>query len=365
MYSNPVKVIISDDWIEDCFRYQRSLGMQKPIIITSQGSVERNRLSKTFKGITIFSEVNSDPTSESCQNAIDILDLSKFDGVIAIGGGSVMDTAKVLKAVMSSKITNLKKLMDLSNFEESKKVPSIFVPSTHGTGSEVTKWGTVWDLSEKKKYSISHAILYPDISILDPSITLSLPLKFSLITTLDALSHSFEAIWNKNNNKTSTSYAIEAIISILKNVEAFKANPSDLKLRKELLIASKNAGMAFSNTKTAAAHSISYPLTIHYNIPHGIASSMSLIPLLEINREAIQESLEEIYKRMRISHSQLVQMIELIPNNVLPYSLSEWGISKDSISQLINESFTKGRMDNNIIDLDKNHLKHIFNMMHD
>ena len=169
----------------------------------------------------------------------------------------------------------------------SQTIASIFLPTTHGTASEVTMWGTVWNMKEKKKYSISHPDLYPGVAILDGNLTLSLPLNISIMTVMDALSHSFESIWNKNANPTSTDFAISAICSILDNGEALKENPTDLAIRNNLLKAATVAGLAFSNTATAAAHSMSYPLTIHYGIPHGIASSISLIPLLEKNAEFI------------------------------------------------------------------------------
>ena len=123
---------------------------------------------------------------------------------------------------------------------------------------------------------------------------LTLPLDISITTVLDALSHSFESIWNKNANNKSTEYAIKAISIILQNIEGLKEDPYNADIRNNLLEASTTSGLAFSNTKTAAAHSMSYPLTINYGIPHGIASSICLIPLLEFNRKLMQSSLEKI-----------------------------------------------------------------------
>ena len=108
-------------------------------------------------------------------------------------------------------------------------------------------WGTVWNMDEKKKYSISHPNLYPSIAILDGKLTLTLPLDLSITTVMDALSHSFESIWNKNRNPTSVGYAIEAISLILENSEGLKQNPLDLEIRDKLLIAANKAGLAFSN----------------------------------------------------------------------------------------------------------------------
>ena len=246
----------------------------------------------------------------------------------------------------------------------SKTISSIFLPTTHGTASEVTMWGTVWNMKEKKKYSISHTSLYPTVAILDGNLTLSLPLEISITTVMDALSHSLEAIWNKNANVKSTDFAISAICSILKNSAELKKNPNNLKIRNNLLKASTLAGLAFSNTATAAAHSMSYPLTIHYGIPHGIASSITLIPLLEINRISIQSNLDIICNTLNITYEKLINMINQIPDGILSYKLSDWGLKQSDLEFVSKESFTKGRMDNNIVDLSRKDVLQIFEQLY-
>jgi alcohol dehydrogenase class IV len=171
---------------------------------------------------------------------------------------------------------------------------------------------------------------------------------------MDALSHSFESIWNKKANHTSTDFAITAICSILENGPALKENPDDLDTRNNLLKAATVAGLAFSNTTTAAAHSMSYPLTIHYGMPHGVASSISLIPLLEINGEFIKEPLNRICNNNELTYDELKETIKAIPQGVIPYTLDEWGIPENKLTKLAAESFTKGRMDNNVVDLTTN-----------
>jgi hypothetical protein len=248
-----------------------------------------------------------------------------FDGVVAIGGGSAMDLAKVIMAHLSLEKTDINELIEYKR-KFPHKIQSIFLPTTHGTASEVTMWGTIWNINEEKKYSISHPNLYPSIAILDGNLTLSLPLDISISTMMDALSHSFESIWNKNANPTSTDFAISAICWILENGEALKKNPSDLKIRNNLLKSATVAGLAFSNTATAAAHSMSYPLTIQYGIPHGVASSITLLPLLEINRKLIKEPLDIICNNNELTYNELIQNIKAIPKNVIPFTLGEWGI---------------------------------------
>ena len=276
MYYNPVEVIETNNWLAELQNQKEKLNITSPIIITSTGNRKRLNLNSIFEPEAIFDNFNTNPTFDDCNRVIQFCQEKVFDGVIAIGGGSTMDLAKVAVAHICLELTNIYDLISFNN-NYSKTIPSIFLPTTHGTASEVTMWGTIWNMDEKKKYSISHPSLYPSIAILDGKLTLTLSLDISIITMMDALSHCFESIWNKNKNPISTNYAIEAISLILKNSEGLIQNLLDLEVRNNLLIAANKAGLAFSNTKTAAAHSISYPLTAYFNIPHGIASSFALI----------------------------------------------------------------------------------------
>ena len=364
MYYNPVKIIETNNWLDECYDALRLLGINNPVIITSIGNQTRHRLSTAFNSDSIYSNVKPNPTFETCQEAIDYIKNQLFDGVIAFGGGSVMDTAKVVMASMATGIHDISELLRIDASHD-KKIPSIFVPTTHGTGSEVTMWGTVWNMIEKKKYSLSDPMLYPDAAILDANLTLSLPFDISTTTILDALSHSFEAVWNKNHNRQSTKYAIEAICLILENIERLKDEPQNIELRWFFLRASYMAGLAISNTKTAAAHSISYPLTINYDIPHGIACSLPLSPLLEISKGSIENELNQIIDKLKLTgFSELKDRIKQIPDNRLKYNLKAWGVAKSDLDNLAEQSFTKGRMDNNIVDLTKKQVRQILEIIY-
>jgi alcohol dehydrogenase class IV len=360
MYYNPVKVIETDNWRAVLTKSISKYNINRPLVITSSGNIKRNDLLNIFDERVIFSDIENNPTFESCQRAIDFSRNNNYDGVIAIGGGSVMDTAKTVMAALGNNLYSITDLLsDKLNFPN--RIPSIFIPTTHGTASEVTMWGTIWNMTEKRKYSIAYPELYPDVAILDGALTLSLPLDLSITTVLDALSHCFEAIWNKNANQKSTDYAIEGIKIILKNVSLLKNNPQDIEIRNKLLKASNLAGLAFSNTKTAAAHSMSYPLTIFYDIPHGIACSMPIIPLLRINEPAIQMELEKIYSTLQIQNlAELEELILQIPEGVIAFTLSKWSVKSSEIDDIVERSFTKSRMENNIVDLSKKDIQSVF-----
>ncbi|MEE9573523.1 MAG: phosphonoacetaldehyde reductase [Candidatus Neomarinimicrobiota bacterium] len=356
MYFNPVKVIETDDWRTVLTKSLSKLNINSPLIIASPGNIRRNDLLDIFDERIVFGDIENNPTFENCQRGIDFSRNKNYDGVIALGGGSVMDTAKTVMTAIGTGIYKLEELLTIkAPFPH--RIPAIFIPTTHGTASEVTMWGTIWNITEKRKYSIAYPEIYPDEAILDGSLTLSLPLDLSITTVLDALSHCFEAIWNKNANQKSTDYAIEAISIILQNIELLKKNPQNVEIRNKLLKASNLAGLAFSNTKTAAAHSISYPLTISYRIPHGIACSMPIIPLLRINEEAIKVQLGKIYGRLQVQNlSELEKLILQIPEGVIDFTLSKWGVRKTEIDEIVERSFTKSRMANNIIDLNNDNI---------
>lgn len=363
-YYNPVKIVQTDNWQFELNKNSKELNISSPIVITTPGNKNRLHLNSIFKAESIFSDFGSNPNFEDCNNAIKFCQYKLFDGVIAIGGGSAMDLAKVIMAHLCLGKTDIFELIEYKK-KYPNSIPSIFLPTTHGTASEVTMWGTVWNMDENKKYSVSHKSLYPNVAILDGHLTLSLPMDISIMTTMDALSHSFESIWNKNSNPTSTDHAISAICSILKNAPILKSDPQNLDVRKNLLEASTVAGLAFSNTTTAAAHSISYPLTIRYGIPHGVASSLSLIPLLDINGPFIKDPIDRICKNNDLTFIELKKSIKEISSGIVPYTLDKWGISIENLETLANESFTKGRMDNNIVDLSKFDVFNILNEVFD
>lgn len=198
------------------------------------------------------------------------------DVIVALGGGSVIDTAKVL-AASGSDFTRVQTFLEGRAGPESlSRLPIIAIPTTAGTGSEVTSWATVWDTDAKKKYSLSRPELYPEHALLDPTLTLRVPRALTMSTALDSLSHALESIWNVNANPVSANHAVSAATEILEALPSLLDQLDDLSLRTRIARASLFAGLAFSNTKTALAHSLSYYLTLHHGTVHGIACSFTL-----------------------------------------------------------------------------------------
>ena len=198
------------------------------------------------------------------------------EAIVALGGGSVMDAAKVLAAASGDFDRVRRHLETGKGGEQLGRTPIIAIPTTAGTGSEVTSWATVWDTGAMKKYSLARETLYPEIALVDPSLTVGLPRGVTISTGLDALSHALESIWNVNANPVSSALAEVAAREVLDALPLLADDLGSDELRTRLARASLFAGLAFSNTRTALAHALSYHLTLHHGVPHGIACSFSL-----------------------------------------------------------------------------------------
>ncbi|MBB6467123.1 phosphonate metabolism-associated iron-containing alcohol dehydrogenase [Aminobacter lissarensis] len=196
--------------------------------------------------------------------------------VVALGGGSVIDSAKVFAAALGDFATVDAYLKKRAGAETIKPWPLIAVPTTAGTGSEVTCWGTVWDNAGGVKFSLAHPGLYPEFSIVDPDLMLGKPRELTVQTGLDALSHALESLWNRNSNPVSMAHAVMAARGVLSTLPLLANDLRNADLRERMARAATLAGFAFSNTKTAIAHSLSYPITLRHGVPHGIACSFSL-----------------------------------------------------------------------------------------
>lgn len=215
--------------------------------------------------------------------------------IFALGGGSVIDVAKILKGLANASLE-----MDEAaflNFISSKgylklensSIKLIALPSTAGTGSELTKWATIWDMQNKKKYSVEREDMYPSEAWIDPLLSAGMTKEITVSTGLDAMCQAIEAYWSTKSNPIVRRLSVRAISEVLMHLEQAADHPEDIEARGGMCQGSVFAGLAFSQTRTTACHALSYPLTARFGIPHGIAVSMSIIPILRLNWEYIQE----------------------------------------------------------------------------
>jgi len=200
--------------------------------------------------------------------------------LVAVGGGSAIDTAKLLQvATEEGTFESLRAaLASGSQPGVARSLALIAVPTTAGTGSEVTPWATLWDRSRAapKKYSLHTGCTWPEAALVDPSLTLSAPAAVTRNSALDALSHALESLWNVNSNPVSDTLAVEAARTVIATLPGLLGDPSSRERRTSMSRASMTAGLAFSNTRTALAHAISYEMTLRHGLPHGLACSFTL-----------------------------------------------------------------------------------------
>jgi phosphonate metabolism-associated iron-containing alcohol dehydrogenase len=291
-----------------------------------------------------------------------------IDWVIGIGGGSVLDMAKSV-AFMACQKENLRAFLTHENVAPPHPgLPFIAIPTTSGTGSEVTPWATVWDKQENKKFSLSHREVFPDYAIVDPTLTIGLPPYITAYTGYDALAHALEAFWSRFANPVSDLLAVEAIRLVMRHLERVVEDLSNLEHRIALAKASLYAGLAFSNTKTTAVHAVSYPMTLHYDVPHGVACSLTLAEFWRYNLDAIapakvacllaavgEKDPEAFAPRLKALAYQIG----------LPVTLAQAGIPRDGIEVILDEGFHPERVVNNPRPLTREDLREILERIYD
>lgn len=325
------------------------------LLITWDGNVVKGesfaKLKEAFRVHTVlFNESN--PTVEQLFALYSETEGIAPEAVIAVGGGSVMDVGKSLCCFYGRKITSADEMRRIM-IEKDYGVPKakwIGVPTTAGTGSEVTCWATIWDPKQNAKRSVDTRNNYAYAAVVDPDLTKSMPLKLAVSSALDAVAHATESYWAKATNAVSRGLALEAIRTIMGNIDALLAGKAEA--REEMAKGSMMAGMAFSNTRTTAGHSISYPLTMHHGLPHGVAVSMLIAPVLELNAAAVKD-MDALLKALGAEKMEDVRpRIENILREAGHSThLKDWGVTEADLPTLVSQSITKGRADNNPVEL--------------
>jgi len=292
---NPVKVYCEQQCIERLYEIVLAseagvFDQQGSILIVTTAGFTRRGITaavklqfKKFKTI-VFDKVEVNPELDFLDASCDDLALEPIGAIIAVGGGSVIDTAKVLSVILNQgKKTPLAKIFREGESQSWQgSIPLVVIPTTAGTGSESTPFATVWDSVTHKKYSVIGDQLYPKAAVLDPFLTVTLPYEHTLYSGLDAISHALESLWNVSSTPVSKAFAVTALNNAVTALPAVLAKPECVESRMAMQMASFFAGVAISQTKTALAHAVSYPLTSHYGVPHGLACSFMLTNMIDM-----------------------------------------------------------------------------------
>ena len=339
---------------------------KKLLIVCSKRTKREISLDRNFsfiKNNKVFwvDDVKPNPSLVYLEKKKNFFKKRKFDFIIAIGGGSVIDTAKALKVIFSiKKKINLKNIIkDINNLTINNLYKLIVLPTTSGTGSEVTPYATIWDEKNKKKLSLNNEALYPYIAIIDPVLTFNLPKQDTINTGLDSLNQAFESIWNKNANKLTLAYALKSIKLSLNALAKINQNINDKKSRIDLAKASLYAGICISQTRTSICHSISYPLTANFKTPHGLACAFTMLAVINhiikkkknfffnLTNKLGFASIQEFEKKIK----KLFYELKVKDKN------KSYIKSKKKLFYLIKDMQTPGRSDNFIFPIDDHFLK--------
>ena len=292
--------------------------------------------------VTIFSEVEPDPrieTAEACANAARSC---KADVIIGVGGGSAMDIAKVAAVLAYSK-QHIHSMFGIEQVNAAG-LALILVPTTAGTGSEVTHIAILSDEQEHLKKGIVSKFLFPRLAIVDPLLTLGVPAAVTAASGMDALLHAVEAFTSKNANDLSDTLARRAMRLISENLRDAYKNGQNLEARTGMLEGSMLAGMAFANAGVTAVHAFAYPIGAEFHIPHGVANSIMMGPVLTFNisgnpakfaevAECISEKIDgtSVQDRAELSVAIMKQLAHDID---IPKNLSSFGVRKEHIPNL-------------------------------
>lgn len=360
-FYNPVRLTIGRNCREALV--QELSGKALLVVTTKRG---RNQLlddcilSRLVKGSRVhwIDSITSNPSLIDLQ-----ADINKqkqqlpYDNLLAFGGGSAIDAGKVINFALSERCRSYSLSMLLDNSQLHAGVqpkPLYAVPTTAGTGSEITPFATIWDSSKRKKLSLSGVGMFPNAAYIDSSLSDTVPIAATISTGLDAINQAAESIWNKNANPITISYATRALqlgFTSLPKLARGEGNATD---RDQMAEASLLAGLAISHTRTAICHSISYPITAHFGVPHGLACAFTMPAVLRHNLQADDGRFAELALALtgNANLNELVKCFEEL-NAVMQVRerVREYVPNLTSLLNLEDQMFDPGRASNNIAEI--------------
>lgn len=374
--SMPSKVysgINSVEMIEDVIKNK---DLKRAVLLTDQGVFNTGIVEKVLKvlqkvdiEIRLVTDVPPEPEKNQVLTIFNRLSDFEPDSVIAVGGGSVMDTAKLI-AIMVKNKSYRSNILDGSLITEDG-ITTIMIPTSAGTGSEATPNSIVVVPEEALKVGIVTDKFMPDYVILDPQMTKSLPPHITAATGLDAFCHCIECFMSKKANPISDVYALKGIELISKYIRRAYKDGNDMVARESMLLAAFYGGMSIASSSTVAIHALSYPLGGKYRIAHGISNAMLLPYIMEFNMDAIYDRLLLVAERMGISTTGLSKevvgrkVIDEIHNLVeelnIDTDLTRYGVKKEDINILIDGAAKVTRLlDNNPKEMSRDDMRAIY-----
>ena len=359
LFKSARKLVTGINSSEKLVEYIQQLNMTKVLVLTDKGVLNSPAVQKIEKNLiesaisyTIYSDITPEPEIEVVLQTKKFFAHGDFDGIVAIGGGSVIDTAKCV-AIYGNNNEPLESLFG-ENKVKVKGLPLIVLPTTAGTGSEVTNISILSDTKNQVKKGIVSDYLLPDVAIVAPELTVSCPPSITAASGIDALVHAIESFISVNASPITDALAIQAMTLIMKSLPIAFAHPENMKAREDLANASLMAGLAFGNAGVGAVHALAYPLGGRFHMAHGVSNALLLPYVMEYNKIACLDKFKIIakcfdeptdgYNLIQIADKVIERLHLLCEMLNIPKGLAGFGISKDVISELAAEAIKVERL---------------------
>lgn len=364
-YTQPVKIYFGNGRIQELGNVIEEIKGTRGILITSNSFVKRGIAEKLLcdnKELTaIYSNISPNPDVKECDACVEKIRENQSDFIVAMGGGSVMDCAKAAAVFCTEKN---KAAQYLSGEIEipSKALPLIAIPTTAGTGSEITCVSVLSDHDSGQKKPLNSANFYPKATIVDPELTYSVPSYITACTGMDVLCHAIEAYWSKHHQPVCDLLATQALKLVFSYLETAVSNGNNKEAREKMAEASVLAGMAFTIPKTTSAHACSYPLTNRLGIPHGEACGLTVDHFLRINAEGLEGNrLEDLAKTLGYDSAEsLAERIGHLKKAIgLRSDLKGFDIGDQMFKTLVSESQHPNLL-NNPVEITKDMLEEMY-----
>lgn len=301
---------------------------------------------------TLFSDIRSDPEVRSVEAGLRLARANGCDGVLGIGGGSVLDVSKAI-AVMLRNDGSISNFYGVDNIP-GPGAPVIAIPTTAGTGSEVTVWSVLTDTHKDEKVVIGSYHNCPRIALLDPELTLTLPPKITAATGMDALTHAIESYVNKLSHVMVEATAEKSIALIGENLRLATLQGDNIHARQNMLVASSLAGVAFNRVRCGIVHAFSLPLGNIFHIPHGMVNAIMLAPVMRFNAPANPHAYAKIAQllgektdglSLYDAAQQSVTAVQRLKRDIgLTETLADYGVTESRFDEVIEEALRSGNI---------------------
>ena len=305
----------------------------------------REACARGGRSVAVFDRTTADPSFEVARQAAFFARDFGAQAVVGVGGGSPLDTAKVVAAML----TNDLDVPDLVGADRVSAAPAplVAVPTTAGTGSEVTNVSILTDVAANLKKAVASDLLVPRLALLWPELTLGLPPATTAATGMDALCHASEAVISRRRNPASEALGLGALARIAEHLPRVIADPSDLASREAMLEASLMAGLAFNNSSVTAIHAFAYPLGGRFHVPHGLANSLMFGPVMRHNEPSEPELFAKLARAFcgDSDARSFVEAVEAMRATLpVPQTLAQAGIPEDSLEPMADDLMTIDRL---------------------